>query len=766
MALVIFSGFLLAFLSPWFARGIGKFSGWFLSLYPFSLVVYFVHQIGPVIETGPRVFSYPWVTSLGINLTFYLDGLSLLFALLICGIGGLVLIYSSGYLAGHNHLGRFFAFFLLFLVSMLGLVLAHNLILLFVFWELTSLSSYFLIGFQHQREEARTAALQALLVTGLGGLALLAGFVLLALAGGSLELALLMERGQLVRDHILYLPLLLLILGGTFTKSAQFPFHFWLPNAMEAPTPVSAYLHSATMVKAGVYLLARLNPLLGLTDEWLYIVTATGAITMGLGAYLALRETVLKRLLAYSTISALGALTLLLGLGTASAVRAAMVLLLAHALYKGALFLVAGAIDHQTGESDVDRLGGLRRAMPITAVAGALAALSMAGLPPFLGFISKESILGALWEAPRASVLLTAASFLTSVFIVVLAFVAGIKPFTGAIKATPKHPREASASLWGGPLIMAGLGLLMGVMPAVVAGGLLTSSSSAVLGYPVIVKLGLWHGFNLSLAFSVIAVAAGVILFIKWSALRQLASRPRLVARWGPERWYFIGLYLVNRVADAQTRLFQSGYLRYYLLVVISTTVGLVGYTALGRTNISWPNEWLDIRFYEAVLIGTILLAAAMVVRSRSRLAAVAGLGVVGYGVGLIFLLFGGPDLAMTQFVVETLTVILFVLVFYHLPPYTKQSGSASRLRDLILALTAGGLMSVLVLVATVTQVRPSISSYFAEHSLTLAYGRNVVNVILVDFRALDTLGEITVLAVAGLGVYALLKLRPPRPGK
>jgi multicomponent Na+:H+ antiporter subunit A len=365
-------------------------SGWIAAALPAGLTLYFGSLIGPIAAGQRLVVAYPWVPSLGVILSFQVDGLSLLFALLISGIGTLVMVYSGGYLAGHHQLGRFFAIILAFMAAMLGLVLADNLLLLFAFWELTSLTSYLLIGFEHERPAARAAALQALLVTGAGELAMLAGLILLGQVGGSLELSQLLTRGEAIRADALYPAILLLILAGALTKSAQVPFHFWLPNAMEAPTPVSAYLHSATMVKVGIYLLARLSPVLGGTPSWQLVLTMVGTATMLVGAWLAVRHTDLKRILAYSTLSALGTLVMLLGIGSAYAATAAVAFLFGHALYKGALFLVAGAIDHETGTREVDRLGGLRGAMPITAAAAGLAALSMAGLPPFFGFIGKE----------------------------------------------------------------------------------------------------------------------------------------------------------------------------------------------------------------------------------------------------------------------------------------------------------------------------------------------------------------------------------------
>src|ERR1044071_2521246 len=362
MLIAVLSGFAAALGAPWFYKVARGATGWLIALLPLGLMIYFARFVEPVAAGQVIAISYNWVPSLGIQLSFLIDGLSLLFAFLISGIGALIFVYAGDYLHGHPQLGRFYAYILIFMASMLGLVLADNLIAVYVFWELTSISSYFLIGFDHHRESARAAALQALLVTGAGGLALLAGVLLLGKAGGSLEISMLLKNGDMVRSNALYVPILFLVFAGAFTKSAQVPFHFWLPSAMEAPTPVSAYLHSATMVKAGVYLLARLTPVLGGTDLWHYALSIVGAVTMGTGAYVALRQSDLKRMLAYLTVSALGMLILFIGVGTSQALAAAIVFLLAHALYKGALFLVTGILDHQTGSRDVNDLGGLRSA--------------------------------------------------------------------------------------------------------------------------------------------------------------------------------------------------------------------------------------------------------------------------------------------------------------------------------------------------------------------------------------------------------------------
>jgi multicomponent Na+:H+ antiporter subunit A len=706
---------------------------------------------------------FPWIPFLGINLTFLLDGLSLLFCLLITGIGTLVVIYSGGYLAGHPQLGRFYAYILMFMASMLGVVLSDNAISLFVFWELTSLSSFFLIGFDHEREASRVAALQALLVTGLGGLALMAGLLLMGQIYGTLELTQMMAQGGgPLQSHPLFLPILFLVLAGAFTKSAQFPFHIWLPNAMEAPAPVSTYLHAATMVKAGIYLMARVNPLFTGSQAWFWMLVGAGAVTMVLGAYLAMVQTDLKRILAYSTVSALGTLTFLLGLGTTRAAEAAMAYLLVHGLYKGALFLTAGAVDHGTGTRDVKELGGLRGAMPITALAAGLAALSMAGIPPFFGFIGKEAIYVAALGSPTAQTLVTVASLVTNLLFVAIGLIVGIRPFVGDLKETPHHPHEGSVELWVGPLILGALGLIAGLAPGAVGHDFVLRAASAVLGRPVETHLSLWHGWNTAVVLSLVTFGAGLSVFAVRKPLgRVMGVIARALAPVGPARGYFHLLDGTIGLARVVTRVFQSGYLNRYLLFVLFTTVGLAGYTLFFRARFSWPETVLNIRFYEAGLVVVMLVAALAAIRSRNRLATVIALGVVGYGVGLIFLFFGAPDLAMTQILVETLTVILFVLVFSRLPKFIVLSRSAGmRLLDAAIALATGGLMTALVLTAVKVQWKPSIASYFSEHSLSLAKGHNIVNVILVDFRGFDTMGEITVLSVAGVGVYGLLKLR------
>jgi multicomponent Na+:H+ antiporter subunit A len=757
---VVLTGFGVALAAPWLHRLTRHATGWLLALVPLAIAGRLGGYLPAVMRGEAFTFRHAWAPDFGVYLSFRLDGLSLLFALLISVIGALILIYAGGYLHGHPQLGRFYFSILLFMASMLGVALADNLIALFVFWELTSFSSYLLIGFDHEREAARRAALQALLVTGAGGLALLAGFLLLGQAGGSLEISELLLRSEAVRSSALYPAILLLVLAGAFTKSAQAPFHFWLPAAMEAPTPVSAYLHSATMVKAGVYLLARLQAALGGTDLWYVLVSAGGAVTLLLGALLAFRQDDLKRLLAYSTVSALGLMTMLLGIGTDTAVTAAMTFLLAHALYKGALFLVAGILDHETGTRHVAGLGGLRRAMPITASAAALAGISMAGLPPLLGMIGKELTLEAVLGAPLGSQWLSAAAMAASALFVALAGMVALQPFFGDLRPTPQPPHEAPLALWLGPLALGVGGLTAGLLPVLPGENLVGPAVAAVLQRPVEVHLALWHGVTRELGYAAAAVAGGAGLYAARAPLRRAAAALTLPGRWGPAQWYDRLLDGLNALATSQTRLLQNGYLRFYLMTVMGTATALAGYTLIGGDAVVWPGDWKAVHFYEGGVVLLMLAAAMVSVRSTSRLGAVAALGFVGYGVALVFVLFGAPDLAMTQFLIETLTVILLVLVLYYLPPFATLSRRPARLRDALVALAGGAVMTALVLAATYPTSSPALAAYFAQNSLPLGHGRNVVNVILVDFRSLDTLGEITVLSVAGIGVYALLKLR------
>jgi multicomponent Na+:H+ antiporter subunit A len=763
--------FALAAVAPWLARQVPRAVHWILAGGMAALAAWYATRL-PAVSAG-RVIreTLVWVPDLGAALSVRLDGLSLLFALLITGLGALIVAYAGPYLEHHPLRGRFFGFLLLFAGAMLGLVLADNIIALFVFWELTSFSSYLLIGFDHERPRARDRALQALLVTGGGGLALLAGLVLLAIMGGSFELSQLATHAETIRTHAWYLPALGLVALGAFTKSAQVPFHFWLPNAMDAPTPVSAYLHSATMVKAGVYLLARLHPTLGGTEAWTLLLTGFGALTALTGAVLALRQTDLKLVLAYSTVSALGTLTLFLGLDAPGAAGAAMTFLLAHALYKGALFLAAGSVDHATGTREATALGGLRKAMPITATGAWIAALSMAGVPLALGFVGKELLYKSALGSGRPG-LWTGVVVAAGILTVVAAGIVALRPFLGRRRATPTEPHEAPVAMWLGIVLLGGLGLLLGVAPGLVGPALLSPATAAVLGRETQVYLAAWYGVDPALALSAITLALGAAGYLAWNPIRAgLARGDGVIAR-GPEHWYGVGLSGLQWLAATQTRLLQNGRLRVYLLVILGVLVLLPG-AALLRAGPLPPVRLPEASYYQYVLAAVIVLGAANAALARSRLAAVASVGTVGVVLSVLFVILGAPDLAMTQFLADMLVVVVAILVMRLLPRLGpgERSPAWVHARDWVVALSVGALVTVLLFAVTALPLDRTIPEYYARASVPEGFGRNIVNVILVDFRALDTLGEILVLVLAAIGAHALVRFhrmppgaRPPRP--
>lgn len=725
-----------------------------LALVPAALTVYFIRTGRAVAADGPFTATVPWAPGLDLSLSLHFDGLSLFFAVLVSAIGALVVLYAGAYLHGHPDTGRFHASLFAFMGSMLGLVLSDNLLALFVFWELTGFTSYLLIGFDHDRPDARDAALQALLVTGAGGLALMAAAILVTQGEGTASLSALLASGARLDSHPAYPAIVLLVLAAAFTKSAQFPFHFWLPNAMQAPTPVSAYLHSATMVKAGVYLVARMTPLAGGTALWTGLVTGVAALTMIGASYRAVLETDLKRVLAYSTIGALSVMLLLFGLGSPDAALAGLVYVLAHACYKGALFLVAGAVEHEAGTRDLAVLAGLGRAMPRTAVAGVLAAASMAGVPLFLGFVAKElfyeSVLHAAfvggWRGPLIAVCIGASACLGAA-----GLMAGVGPFAGR-GAPAAGVHEAPVALWLGPLLLAVLGLALGVVPAV-AHAPVALAAAAVAPAGRSAPLAPWHGLTLTLLLSAVTLAGSVAIYMGRGTLAA-AAWPRALRT---ERLYAWTLAALDRLSERAAPVMQSASLRFYVLVILLAAVTLVGTGLASARVLPTPRRWTPVEVHEAVIAALVVAAAVSAALARSNMAAVLSLGAVGYGVALLFALFGAPDLAMTQFAVETLTVVIFALVFYRLRGFSERSTSFERARDAVVAATVGVLVTTLVLFIGASGAPSRLAAYFVDAAPRLAHGRNVVNVILVDFRVLDTLGETTVLVTVAIGVRALL---------
>lgn len=762
MLYAVLSGFILAVLAPTLNRAIGHYSGILIAALPAALTLYFLQHLPAVNAGEPVLQTWAWYPDLGIQLSFILDGLSLMFALLISFIGTFIMLYASAYLRGHVDLGRFYVIMLSFMSSMLGLVLSDNLVALFVFWELTSVTSYLLIGFNHQDDYARKCALQGLIVSVLGGFALLSGIVLMGIYGGSYQISELLASAPEWTAAAPVAPIILCVLGGTFTKSAQFPFHFWLPNAMAAPTPVSAYLHSATMVKAGVYLMARLNPAFGDQALWTMMLSVFGGVTMLLGAWLSFTHQDAKKVLAYSTIMALGTLTMLVGIGTRYAMLGFAAFLVAHSLYKGALFMVAGILDHETGTKKLRELGGLRGALPVTTVAAALAGLSLAGVPPLFGFIGKELMLEGVLSSAELALPLIIMAVATAALTAGMAAAVAWKPFWGERIETPKHPHEAPWPMLAGPVVLAGLSLVFGLLPGLAEMLTVLAAAGAVAGAPIDYHFALWHGINTPLILSATALLLAVLVYRIWHR-RQPAIRTAIGAveeRVGPETGYFKLMDGMMAFATWQTARLQNGNLGRYMIILIMTTVLLVGYTLLNQSALRVAFDLGDVRPYEwfiALLMATTALFAMF---TRSRLAAVATMGVLGFTVALTFLLFSAPDLGITQVLVETLTVILLVLVLFRLPGFSRYSTRYEIVRDTTVALLFGVLMFGLMMTAINTRLFDTISGYYIDNSYLLAQGKNIVNVILVDFRALDTLGEIFVLCIAALGVYSMLKLR------
>lgn len=748
-----------AFFSPHLIKKGGKAAPWLLGLVSAGGFGYLLSYAKFIAAGNTLNYTIEWLPELYLNFTLYLDGLSLFFGLLVTGMGALVLVFSGKYMEPYPLKHRFFFLMLLFEFAMLALVLSGNLFTMFIFWELTSVSSFLLIGFNHEKPEARNAALQALLITFAGGLAMMAGFIMLGQMAGTLEINQLLQSGYLIRSHPHYLPALLLIMAGAFTKSAQFPFHFWLPGAMQAPSPVSAFLHSATMVKAGIYLIARLSPVMGGTPEWRYILTITGAITMLLGAYFAYSQTDFKKVLAYTTISALGTMVLMLGIDTDISVKAAIIFLLVHALYKGALFMVAGLIDKSVGSRDLRKLGGLYRVMPKTAIAAIISLLSMAGLPPMIGFIGKELIYEAKFAMPDIGNILLIAGVVTNVFMVAISLALIFNLFLGPLKYPGKKPKPPALALRIGPLLLAALSLIFGLFPAQVAQLLLKPAIIAIHPSIDILKLALWHGFNEVLLVSFITVVAGIAFFLLYRNINAALTRFNSnVLHFKFVSAFNRGLDLFIKLTKKKTSFIQSGYQRYYLMAIFLMTAGLAWYQLI----YTWQSWGTFVRpgMLEVILVMILVSATLFAVTVKSRLAAILSLGVAGYSIALIFIIYGAIDLAITMLLVETLVLVLFMVVVYHLPKFSNLSSKASRFRDAIIALLVGGFMTGLVIKSLQLDLSPKISEFYTENALDLAYGKNVVNVILVDFRALDTLGEITVLAIAAIGVVALLKLK------
>jgi len=732
----------------------------FTAILPFIALLLVAEMTPDVLNGENHYAAAQWIPLLNLNIAFRLDGLSLLFSILILGIGLLVILYARYYLSPKDSIGKFYSFLMLFMFAMLGVALSDNLLQMWMFWELTSISSFLLISFWGHKSEARKGARMALTITGAGGLCLLAGIIILGNIVDSYSLQVILDSGDFIRAHSAYPVILVLFLLGAFTKSAQFPFHFWLPHAMAAPTPVSAYLHSATMVKAGIFLMARMHPVLADTELWFLIVSLTGLSTLLLGAYIALFKHDLKGLLAYSTISHLGLITLLLGLDTRLSTVAALFHIINHATFKASLFMAAGIIDHETGSRDMRQLNGLWKYMPHTATLAMVAASSMAGVPLLNGFLSKEmfftetlhqAALGSLsWMIP---VLATVGAVFAVAYS--MRFVHDVF-FNGEPINLPKTPHEAPRYMRVPVEILVALCLLVGIFPGFIIGDLLYAASLAAINGPVPeYSLSIWHGFNYPLLMSFVATAGGLVIYYfrqHLFAFQANFSEP-------DAKQIFDNI--VKNIIKRSTTLFnflENGSLQRYNYLLISLAAIMMAAplmdlsTTLG-VRPELPYNIVDVTAAILLVIGALTTAIC----HRHRMLALISLSIVGFVVSLAFARFSAPDLALTQLSVEVVTAVLLMLSLFFLPQRAqKQSNPRRLIRDLGISAVVGGLIGT-ICYAILTRPLTSISDFFIANSKTGGGGTNVVNVILVDFRGFDTLGEITVLGIAALGIYKLI---------
>lgn len=771
LLLIILLPTLGALLPPLAIRFGRSASAWTAAAITAAALLLAVEPLLAVFNATPVEYHLSWLPQVGFDLQLRMDGLAALFVILILGIGLLVILYARYYLAESDPMGRFYGMLLLFMGAMLGVALSDHLLLLLVFWELTSLSSFLLISYWNHRTDARRGARMALTITGAGGLAMLAGFLLLGHIVGSYQISVILDAGDLIRAHPLYAPTLLLILIGAFTKSAQFPFHFWLPHAMAAPTPVSAYLHSATMVKAGVFLLARLYPALSGTELWFIVVGGTGLATLLFAAYTALFKHDLKGLLAYSTISHLGLITLLFGIGTPLGAVAGVFHIINHATFKASLFMAAGIIDHETGTRDMRLINGMWKYMPHTATLAMVAAGAMAGVPLLNGFLSKEMFFAEtlyIVELGSLSWLLAAAATLAGIFAVAYSarFIHDVF-FNGEPVNLPKYPPHEPPRYMKIPVeILVALCLLVGVFPAFTVAPLLALAAGSVLNGPLPeYSLAIWHGFSLPFMMSLVALVGGIALYSQRHRLFRLRDRLFPVPDARTLFWQAIE-WLIDQ-AQVVTRALENGSLQRYSALLLLAAFAAIAVPLLdNRGTLSGPLPMtpLDPLTVLGALV-MIIAAITVVLWQRQRLTAVIALSVVGLVVSLTFVRYSAPDLALTQLSVEVVTIVLLLLALFFLPQQgMAESSHARRSRDLLLALGIGGGVGLLTW-GMLTRPYETIAGYYMENSLPGGGGANVVNVILVDFRGFDTLGEITVLAIAAIAIYTLLdRLQLPMP--
>ncbi|MGN1386150.1 MAG: Na+/H+ antiporter subunit A [Bacillus sp. (in: firmicutes)] len=790
----ILSPFLLAIIIPFMYKYAKRVhTGWFVLWLPLVLFIYFISKVKNVSNGTTISETVQWIPSMGINFDVVIDGLSLLFALLITGIGSLVVLYSIFYLSKEKEkLHNFYVYLLLFMGAMLGVVLSDNLIVLYTFWEFTSLSSFLLIGYWYHRERSRYGAQKSMLITVFGGLSMLGGIVLLYVMGGTFSIRELIAQAGTLINHDLFIAAAILVLLGAFTKSAQFPFHIWLPDAMEAPTPVSAYLHSATMVKAGLYLVARLSPLFATEGIWLWLVSGIGLLTLVWGSFSAVRQTDLKGILAFSTVSQLGLIMSLLGLGAAAlhypqlddniyiaTTVAAVFHLINHATFKGSLFMVVGIVDHETGTRDIRKLGGLMSLMPVTFTIALIGTFSMAGLPPFNGFLSKEMFFTGMlsvltldiFNLETWGIIFPVVAWIASVFTFTYSMIIVFKTFTGKLQPEKleKKPHEAPVGMLISPIILAALVVIFGLFPNILTDSIILPAASAILGDVMPadyhIHISMWHGFQPELFMTIGVVLLGIILYKTW-------PKWKFVYKPFTEKWSFNSLYnnSLKYLEYGSNKLAvntMTGSIRNYLVYIFFFMIVSLGFTLFWKDAFALSLEnTAPIGFYELVLAVIIAIGAISIIFVKSRLTSIIVLGSVGYTVSLFFVLFRAPDLALTQLVIETVSTALFLLCFYHLPKnFRKEERIRFKMTNFVISLGVGIIVALIALSASSTKLFDSISQYYVETTYTEAGGQNMVNVILVDYRGLDTMFEITVLGIAALGIYGMIKLRLTKQG-
>ncbi|WP_066188452.1 MULTISPECIES: Na+/H+ antiporter subunit A [Gracilibacillus] len=790
LLLAIFIPFITAVLLPFLSRYVRRIhTGWFAIIAPICLFIFFILLVPDIANGAILEATLTWIPSYGINITAYIDGLSLTFALLISGVGALVILYSIYYLSPKESLGHFYTYLMLFMGAMLGVVVSDNILGLYVFWELTSISSFLLIAFWYQRKRSRDGARKSLLITVTGGISMLVGFLMLGFIAETWRIREMIDMAPILNEQPLFIPAMLLILLGAFTKSAQFPFHIWLPDAMEAPTPVSAYLHSATMVKAGIYLVARFTPLFGGEAIWFWMVTSVGLFTLFWGSFNAVRQTDLKALLAYSTISQLGMIMSMFGIGSAalylgfgtesvvytSASFAALFHLVNHSTFKGALFMMVGIVDHSVGTRDIRRLGGLMPLMPITFTIALIGSLSMAGLPPFNGFLSKEMFFTAVLDIQDASffsldtwgIWLPIIAWIASIFTFIYSAILITKTFCGPYREerleNPAH--EPKMGMLLSPLLLVSLVIAIFFFPNVLGEYLLTPAmhglfpNLAIQGEPLGEEISAWHGFGTELWMTIGVIVLGLLLFSTkkhWAGIYNLLPKHLSLSV-----LYGKLLEQAENTSTSLTNLYMTRYLRDYLLYIFLFFVLAIGGTMIytGAYSFTLPAN-APISTFEWIVSLAMMAAAVSILFAKSRLTAIALNSTLGFGVVILFVLFRAPDLALTQTVVETITTVLFLVAYFFLPEWEKENNKRrTNIAHLIISIGVGAVFTVVALAVQGNASFASISTYF-EDAYELAGANNIVNAILGDFRALDTMLEIIVLLIAGIGVYVFIQLK------